>query len=482
MADARIGLVGLGVMGANLALNIAEKGFAVAVHNRTVSQIDGFVSEAGTLSDRLVAARTLEALAAALPRPRAIIIMVKAGGAVDAVIDGLKPHLDAGDILIDGGNADFNDTRRRESALAAEGFRFIGMGVSGGEEGARYGPSIMVGGAGDAYAAISEIVEAIAARYQDLPCAAYLGSDGAGHFVKTVHNGIEYADMQMISEVYGLLREGEGRSPEAIHALFDEWNGGPLKSFLIEITAQVLAARDPGSGQPMVDVILDRAGQKGTGRWTLIEALKLGQSASTIEAAVGARSWSAAKDLREIGAERLVGPRAGEIGPALLDADLERALLAARVIGYSQGFALLSAASEEFGWNLDLSRIAEIWRAGCIIRSALLDDIAGAFRDPPPGHSLILAPAFSRILNDDVGSLRRVVARSVLAGLPVPALSAAVGYYDTMRRARGTAALIQAQRDFFGAHGFERIDRDGDGFHGPWGVEQGERSDQVSFA
>ena len=473
MAEARIGLVGLGVMGANLAMNIAERGFTVAVHNRTTSQIDGFVSAAGSLADRLVPAHRPEALVAALARPRSVIIMVKAGEAVDAMIDVLKPHLDNGDILIDAGNADFNDTRRREAALFAEGFRFIGMGVSGGEEGARHGPSIMVGGAEDAYAEISEIVESIAARYQNRPCAAHLGPDGAGHFVKTVHNGIEYADMQMIAEVYGLLSEGEGRGPESILTLFDEWNGGPLKSFLIEITAKILAARDPDTGQPIVDVILDRAGQKGTGRWTLIEALKLGQSASAIEAAVGARSWSAAKDLREIGAERLEGSRVGEIGPALLDADLERALLTARVIGYAQGFSLLSAASGEFDWNLDLSRIAEIWRAGCIIRSALLDDIASAFRDPPPGHSLMLSPAFVRILNDGVGSLRRVVARSVLAGLPVPALSSALGYYDTMRCARGTAALIQAQRDFFGAHGFERVDRDGDGHHGPWGAAQG---------
>ena len=470
MAEARIGLTGLGVMGANLALNIAEKGFSVAIHNRTGSRIDGFIAEAGVLSDRFVVAPTLESLAAALPRPRAVIIMVKAGDAVDAVIDLLRPHLDAGDVLIDAGNADFRDTRRREAALLAEGFQFIGMGVSGGEQGARNGPSIMVGGSQEAYRAISEIVEAIAARYQGLPCAARLGPDGAGHFVKTVHNGIEYADMQMIAEIYGLLRQGEGRSTETVMSLFEEWNGGPLKSYLIEITARVLAARDPETGQPMVDAILDRVGQKGTGRWTLIEALKLGQSVSVIEAAVGARSWSAAKDLREIGAERLTGPRAGEIGPALLDADLERALLAARVISHAQGFALLSVASAEFGWNLDLARIAEIWRAGCIIRSALLDDIAGAFRNPPPGNSLILAPAFVRILNDDVGSLRRVVARSVLAGLSVPALSAAVGYFDSMRRARGTGALIQAQRDFFGAHGFERIDRDGNGFHGPWSM------------
>ncbi|MDJ0825222.1 MAG: NADP-dependent phosphogluconate dehydrogenase [Rhodobacter sp.] len=470
MAKARIGLIGLGVMGANLALNIAERGFPVAVHNRTTSAIADFIGAAGDLAASLVAAETPAALAAALTPPRAIIIMVKAGGPVDATIDALKPHLDLGDILIDAGNADFNDTRRREAQLKDAGFRFIGMGVSGGEEGARHGPSIMVGGAPEAYAEIADIVEAIAAKYQDAPCAAHLGPDGAGHFVKTVHNGIEYADMQMIAEVYGLLRNADGRSPAQIAALFDEWNGGPLQSYLAEITAKVLAATDPDTGRPMVDVILDRAGQKGTGRWTVIEALKLGQSASTIEAAVGARSWSAAKDLRETGAERLTGPKTSDPGPVLLDADLERALLSARVIAYAQGFSLLAAASEDFAWDLDLARTAEIWRAGCIIRSALLDDIATAFRGELPGDSLILAPAFARLLNDNAGALRRLVARASLSGQPIPAMASALSYYDTMRHARGTAALIQAQRDFFGAHGFERVDTDGEGHHGPWGL------------
>ncbi|MDJ0629382.1 MAG: NADP-dependent phosphogluconate dehydrogenase [Rhodobacter sp.] len=469
MAQARIGLIGLGVMGANLALNIAEKGFPVAVHNRTTSAIGDFIGTAGDLAASLVPAMTPADLAAALTAPRAIIIMVKAGAPVDATIDALKPHLDPGDILIDAGNADFNDTRRREAALSAEGFRFVGMGVSGGEEGARNGPSIMVGGAPEAFAEIEDIVLAIAATYQDAPCAAHLGSDGAGHFVKTVHNGIEYADMQMIAEVYGILRQSDGRSPAQIGALFEDWNGGPLQSYLAEITAKVLAATDPESGRPMVDVILDRAGQKGTGRWTVIEALKLGQSASAIEAAVGARSWSSVKDLREIGQDRLHGPQSSDPGPILLDADLERALLAARVIAYAQGFSLLAAASDEFGWTLDLARTAEIWRAGCIIRSALLDDIATAFRGDLPGGSLILAPAFTRLLNDNIGALRRLVARASLSGQPVPAMAAALSYFDTMRHARGTAALIQAQRDFFGAHGFERTDRDGDGYHGPWG-------------
>ncbi|KMW58138.1 6-phosphogluconate dehydrogenase, decarboxylating [Candidatus Rhodobacter oscarellae] len=473
MGNARIGLIGLGVMGANLALNIAEKGFPVAVHNRTTSAIDDFLAKSGDLADRLTGAETPAALAAALQRPRAVIIMVKAGAPVDATIAALKPHLDPGDIIIDAGNADFNNTRRREAELRAEGFRFVGMGVSGGEEGARHGPSIMVGGAPEAYAAIGDIVESIAAKYQHAPCAAHLGPDGAGHFVKTVHNGIEYGDMQMIAEVYGLMRAA-GQSPAEIAEVFDCWNAGPLKGYLVEITAKALAALDPETGRPMVDVIQDKAGQKGTGRWTVIEALKLGQSASTIEAAVGARSWSAAKDIREIGADKLGLSAAGETlpetEPEAWEADLESALLAARIVAYAQGMTLLAAASQEFNWSLDLSRIAEIWREGCIIRSALLDDIANAFRDPLPGDNLILAPAFTAMLAERVGGLRRVVARAALGGAPVPALAAALSYYDTMRHARGTAAMIQAQRDFFGAHGFERVDKDGGGYHGPWAM------------
>ncbi|MAQ86397.1 NADP-dependent phosphogluconate dehydrogenase [Psychromarinibacter halotolerans] len=469
MAEARIGLVGLGVMGANLALNIADNGFPVVVHNRTTSVIDDFIANAGDLADRLVPAQDYAQMAAALTPPRAIIIMVKAGGPVDAVIDELKPHLDKGDIIIDAGNADFNDTRRREADLKDEGYRFVGMGVSGGEEGARHGPSIMVGGAPEAYAELSEIVEAIAAKYQDVPCAAHMGPDGAGHFVKTVHNGIEYADMQMIAEIYGILRDGDGRSPEAIGEIFHEWNQGPLQSYLVEITAEVLRATDPETGSPMVDIIQDMAGQKGTGRWTVIEALKLGQSPSTIEAAVAARSWSAGKPLRETAEGLLKELPGAETALPLLEGDLERALLAARIIGYSQGFSLLRAASDEFDWNLDLSSAAEIWRAGCIIRSSLLDDIATAFREDLPGDTLVLAPSFVRMLNDAIPALRRVVSQSAINGLAVPALSSALAYYDTLRKGRGTAALIQGQRDFFGAHGFERTDKDGTDYHGPWG-------------
>ncbi|MEM1388283.1 MAG: NADP-dependent phosphogluconate dehydrogenase [Pseudomonadota bacterium] len=467
MSEAPIGLIGLAVMGSNLALNIAENGFRIAVYNRTSQVTKDFVAGAGTLADKLVPAETPEAFVAALSKPRAIIIMVKAGGPVDAVIDSLKPHLDPGDILIDAGNADFNDTRRREAALKEEGFNFVGMGVSGGEEGARNGPSIMVGGRAEAYAPISDIVTAIAAKYDGSPCADHLGPDGAGHFVKTVHNGIEYADMQMIAEIYDLLRAG-GREPADCAAVFDGWNQGMLQGYLVEITAKVLAATDPDSGKAMVDVILDKAGQKGTGRWTVIEALKLGQSPLSIEAAVAARSWSAAKDLREIGEARLPKPAPHEL--PLADTDLEAALLAARILGYAQGFSLMADASQAFEWSLDLSRIAEIWREGCIIRSALLDAIAAAFRAELPGQSLILAPAFVDMLEGAVPGLRRSVSQAALAGLPVPALASALSYYDTMRTGRGTAALIQAQRDFFGAHGFERVDRDGTDYHGPWGL------------
>ena len=391
MTEARIGLIGLAVMGANLALNIAEKGFPVAVWNRTTERTREFMAEAGDLAPRLTPCDTLRDLVGALAKPRAIIIMVQAGAPVDAVISQLAPLLDEGDMIIDAGNANFHDTRRREESLRATGLSFIGMGVSGGEEGARHGPSIMVGGKAESYAHIRDIIEAIAAKYQGQPCAAHLGPDGAGHFVKTVHNGIEYGDMQMIAEVWGLLRDGLGRRPADAAKLFAGWNQGPLKSYLVEISATVLSAADPKTGNPMVEMILDRAGQKGTGRWTVIEALGLGQSASTIEAAVGARSWSATRPARETGAKLYAGAApAGAL--TLADADLEQALLAAKIIAYSQGFSLLAAASEQYDWALDMGTIAEIWREGCIIRSAMLDDMASAARAGMPEGMLIFAP------------------------------------------------------------------------------------------
>jgi 6-phosphogluconate dehydrogenase len=468
--SARIGLVGLGTMGAALALNIAEKGFPIAVHNRTTSVIGEFLSHAGPLSDRITGCDTPAALVAALRKPRAIIIMVNAGAPVDAVIAELVPLLDKGDLLIDAGNAEFHDTIRREKALAEAGFTFFGMGVSGGEEGARHGPSIMVGGPADSYAHVRDIIEAIAAKFMGDPCAAHLGPDGAGHFVKTVHNGIEYGDMEMIAEIWGILRDGAKLAPAEAGALFARWDKGALKSYLIEITAKVLTAKDPETGRPMVEIIEDKAEQKGTGRWTLIEALRLGQSATTIEAAVAARSFSSMKDVRAKGAELFLPPIRAEAPP---DPDLEAALLAAKIIAYGQGLSLLKAASDDFGWSLDLARIAEIWRAGCIIRSALLDDIARAVRDGLPEGQLIFAPAFAKRLREGVPALRRTVASAALGGHATPALSAALGYFEQLTHARGTADLIQGQRDFFGAHGFQRTDRPGKGFHGPWAMAAG---------
>ncbi|WP_173935057.1 NADP-dependent phosphogluconate dehydrogenase [Chelativorans sp. Marseille-P2723] len=468
MKKADIGLIGLGVMGANLALNIAEKGFRVAVFNRTLARTQEFVAEAGPLASNIVACETLEALAGAIERPRPVILMVPAGRAVDEQIAALRPLLDRDDIIIDAGNANFRDTRRRMETLMGDGPRFLGIGVSGGEEGARHGPSIMIGGAQDAYRTVEPILNAIAARYGDEACAAWLGPDGAGHFVKTIHNGIEYADMQMIAEVYGVLRDGHGLAAGDIAPIFAKWNEGRLNSYLIEITAEVLAARDTSTGKPLVDVILDSAGQKGTGRWSAIEAQTLGIPATAIEAAVAARSLSAIKHEREIGEARfgVPAPAADPVDEQRL-AILEQALLAGKVVAYAQGFAVMAGASREFGWNLPLGTIARIWRAGCIIRSQFLGEIAAAYDAAPETEDLLLTPAFAALMETTHPHLREVVAQSARAGIAVPALSSALAHFDTFRRARGTANLIQAQRDYFGAHGFERIDRAGT-HHGEW--------------
>ncbi|MDD2869920.1 NADP-dependent phosphogluconate dehydrogenase [Neomegalonema sp.] len=461
MSSAKIGLIGLGTMGSALALNIAEKGFPVAVWNRTTARTRAFHAEAGELAARILPTESLAELVAALEKPRAIILMVPAGAAVDQQIAALAPLLDPEDLVIDAGNADFHDTNRRASGLP---MRFLGMGVSGGEEGARHGPSIMGGGDKADWDRVAPILTAIAARAPDgSPCAAWLGAAGAGHFVKAVHNGIEYADMQMIAEIYGILRDGFEMTADEIAEVFRQWNEGPLKSYLVEITGAVAAAKDPRTGAPMLDVILDSAGQKGTGRWTVVEGARLGAPIPVVEAAVMARNVSARLEERAAGEARF-GP-----APQPFSGDvsvLEQALVAGKILCYAQGFAMISAASADFGWSLPSAEIARIWRAGCIIRSAMLDDMAAAL-DRDPERNLILDAVFARRLEAEAPALRRVVASATLHGLAVPALGGGLFWFDLMRTRRGTANLIQAQRDHFGAHGFQRLDG-GPETHGPW--------------
>ncbi|MCY0095735.1 NADP-dependent phosphogluconate dehydrogenase [Hoeflea ulvae] len=469
MAEAEIGVIGLGVMGANLALNIADNGYHVAVYNRTTARTDEFAASAGELSDKVTACATLEDFVAAIRPPRPVIIMVKAGEPVDAQIAALKPLLAANDIIIDAGNANFRDTMRRFTDLEGSGLTFIGMGVSGGEEGARHGPSIMVGGAEDAWKRVEPVLTAISAKFEGEACAAWLGENGAGHFVKTIHNGIEYADMQMIAEVYGVMRDHLGMDAPTIAAVFSAWSTGPLDSYLIDITAEVLMVQDAHTGRPIADIIVDAAGQKGTGRWSVIESQMMGVPATAIEAAVAARSLSAMREQRALAQAEFGLPAQHDRreGQAVIK-DLEKALLAGKVAAYAQGFAVMAAASAEFKWNLPMATIARIWRAGCIIRSRFLDEIATAFTNDPDVANLALTPAFSAMIRDTDASLRRIVAESAMNGMPVPALASALAYFDTYRRARGTANLIQAQRDFFGAHGFARLDAEGE-HHGPWG-------------
>ncbi|MEB2843349.1 NADP-dependent phosphogluconate dehydrogenase [Rhizobiales bacterium RZME27] len=471
MEQAEIGLIGLGVMGSNLALNIAEKGNRIAVFNRSPEATRKFFAEAGDLQKNIIPCETLEEFVAAIRPPRPIIIMIKAGDPVDQQMELLKPYLADNDIMIDAGNANFRDTMRRFDNLKDSGLTFIGMGVSGGEEGARHGPSIMVGGTEDSWKRVEKVLTSISAKFHDEPCVAWLGENGAGHFVKTIHNGIEYADMQMIAEIYGILRDGLKLSAPEIGQVFGKWNEGRLNSYLIEISEKVLKANDPISGKPMVDVIVDQAGQKGTGKWSVIEAQNMGVAATAIEAAVAGRILSSQKAEREA-AEKILGlPQTTAMpttdGVSFLD-DLENALLAAKVAAYAQGFAVMAAASREYNWNLPMPTIAKIWREGCIIRSQFLDEITSAFTKDPDVANLIVTPAFAKLVNDTDASLRRVVSTAIMSGLSVPALSSALSYFDAYRRGRGTANLIQAQRDFFGAHGFDRVDGV-DKHHGPWG-------------
>ncbi len=471
MAD--IGLVGLGVMGANLSLNMAEKGYTVAVYNRTTAKTDAFIAHAGDLAAKLVPCRTLAELAAAVEPPRPVVIMVKAGSPVDEQAAALAPHMVTGDILIDAGNANFRDTRRRVEEYARKGIDFLGVGVSGGEEGARHGPSIMAGGSKAAWDRVADIFTAIAARFHKEPCAALVGPEGAGHFVKTLHNGIEYADMQMIAEIYGIMRDGLNLAPHRIAEVFRRWNEGPLKSYLVEITAKVLDAVDQRTGKPMVDVILDSAGQKGTGRWSAMEAQDLGVPATVIEAAVAARALSSQKAAR-VAAEAQFGAAARKLDMTMgsdgVIRALEQALIAGKIAAYAQGFAVMAKASETWGWNLPLDTIARIWRAGCIIRSVFLDDISKAFAASGAVANLMNIEPFTGLLKATNSSLRLIVAEAALKGIAVPALSSALAYFDLMRTARTTADLTQAQRDFFGAHGFERIDEPGKEAHGPWAM------------
>ena len=466
---AEIGLIGLGVMGANLALNIAEKGFRIAVYNRTWSTTEKFMANAGALADHIIPCKTYAELVDAIAKPRPVIVLVKAGEAVDEQITHLREFMETDDIIIDSGNANFRDTVRRDGALKDSGLRFIGMGISGGEEGARHGPAIMVGGPETSYKRVEKVLTAIAAKYKKHPCCAWMGPDGAGHFVKMIHNGIEYADMQMIAEVYGIMRDGLRMSSDEIGKTFAKWNKGKLDSYLIEITSKVLQKTDEKTGKPLVDLILDKAGQKGTGKWSVIEAQELAVPASAIEAAVAARVLSSMKDQRVV-AQELYGKKSGKLSPASKAAYLrqcESALYAAKICAYAQGFAVLQAASDTYKWNLPMGQIAKIWRAGCIIRSQFLDVITSTFAKRKGIKNLLATPEFVTMVQADQKALRKTVADAALAGLPVPALSAALAYFDSYRQARGTANLIQAQRDFFGAHTFERVDGPGS-HHAEW--------------
>ncbi len=479
MANAHIGLIGLGVMGRNLALNLVDNGYTVAVYNRTRKTTDGFLAEADDRRSGLIGCGTPDELVSHLRPPRPVLLMVKAGTAVDQQIAALAPLLQPGDVLMDGGNANFRDTRRRAAALNEQGLDFLGVGVSGGELGARHGPSIMVGGSRDGYSAVASMLQSVAARAGEDRCCAYLGGDGAGHFVKTLHNGIEYADMQMIAEAYHVMRHGLAMAPAECAAVFRRWTEGPLASYLIEITADILETIDPETGDALVEKILDRAGEKGTGRWATAEALELGVPAPTIAEAVAARAVSALKEERVAAAK--VFAKIGVTAPIPIDEPRAReavarsmagALLAGKIAAYAQGFAVLSAASRHWDWTLPLDRIAQIWRAGCIIRSRFLDDIAAAYATSPAPANLLVAPHFVAIMGRHQIDLRQIVNFAIGIGLPVPALASALAYFDGYRRERLWADMIQAQRDYFGAHTFERVDKPGS-FHFAWTAGDG---------
>ncbi len=468
MSRPHFGLTGLAVMGQNLARNVAHKGFPIAVHNRSAEKTEQFLKEFGHEGD-FTGSTDIASFVAALEAPRAIIIMVKAGKPVDDVIDALKPHLSPGDLIIDGGNSLFTDTERRLKQLTAEGFLFIGTGVSGGEEGALKGPSIMPGGSVEGYERVKDILTTISAQVDGEACCTYIGEGGSGHYVKMVHNGIEYADMQLIAEAYDLLKNAAGLSNEEIGEVFTEWNQGDLDSFLIEITAQIFQTKDPDTGGHLVDYVLDKAGQKGTGKWTSQSALDLGVPVTGITEAVFARFLSALKDQRVAAAPQLAGPSGTYNGDKSAFVQAVRdALYASKVVAYAQGFAQMDSAATEYGWHLNPGEIATIWRGGCIIRARFLNRIKEAYDTQPDLQNLLLAPYFRDAVAQAQEGWRTVIKVAVECGIPIPAFASSLAYYDAYRRAWLPANLIQAQRDLFGAHTYERTDKEGV-FHSSWG-------------
>jgi len=467
MAKQQIGVVGLAVMGKNLALNIESRGFSVSVYNRSSAKTEEFLKEAA--GKNVVGTYSIEEFVASLEKPRKILLMVKAGTPTDATIQSLLPHLEKGDILIDGGNTYYKDTQRRNRELAESGIHFIGTGVSGGEEGALKGPSIMPGGQKEAHELVKPILEAISAKVDGEPCTTYIGPDGAGHYVKMVHNGIEYGDMQLISESYFILKHIVGLSSDELHEVFSEWNKGELDSYLIEITADIFTKKDEETGKPLVDVILDKAGQKGTGKWTSQSALDLGVPLPIITESVFARFISSMKEERVKASKLLAGPEAkpaAENKEELIEA-VRKALFMSKICSYAQGFAQMKAASEEYGWDLKYGDIAMIFRGGCIIRAAFLQKIKDAYDRDPELDNLLLDPYFKNIVEGYQGALRKTISLAVEQGIPVPCFSSALAYFDSYRTATLPANLIQAQRDYFGAHTYERTDKEGI-FHTEW--------------
>lgn len=466
----KIGLIGLGVMGENLALNIERNGYPIAVYNRSLDKVDNFLAGAAK-GKKVFGAKSDKEFVARLEKPRKIVLLVKAGDPVDATINNLKPYLEKGDIIIDGGNSHYLDTLRREGELKKDGIFFIGSGVSGGEEGALWGPSLMPGGDEKAYDQVKPIWEAIAAKVSDGPCVTYLGPDGAGHFVKMVHNGIEYGDMQLIAEVYDVMRRGLGLSADQCANVFEKWNQGILSSFLIEITAKILTAKDPETGKPLVDLILDKAGQKGTGKWTGEAALELFIPIPTIDAALTARLLSALKTERRAASAKLKGPSAKAKPDELEEmlAALHDALYASKVCSYAQGMALIKKGSDNYGWSINLSEVARIWKGGCIIRAELLERIQKAFARDKDVFNLLVDDDFGDFLTKHQDNWRKAIVFAIKLGIPVPALTASLSYFDSLRSDVLPQNLTQAQRDFFGAHTYERVDHPERGFiHTEW--------------